>query len=74
MSINTETALRVKKTYTFGKWQDATVTTFHGAKRCLVICYDPVGTYAPVEKWTDSYDEAHGIAKLHALLMNSKYN
>ncbi|MCE9567050.1 MAG: hypothetical protein K8U57_34035 [Planctomycetes bacterium] len=72
--MNTEPSLRVKKCYTFGKWQDATVHTFHGTSRCLVTRHDPVGTYPSVEEWTEDYKTAHGIAKLHALTMNAKYN
>ena len=72
--MTTETALRIKKTYTFGKWEDATVTTFHGTARCLVTRHDPVGTYPSTEEWAQDYATAHGIAKFHAMNMNAKYN
>ncbi len=70
----TETTLKVKKTYTFGKYHDAEVVTLFGTKKSLAIRHDPVGTEQSVEKWCDDYATAHGIAKLHALMMNAKYN
>lgn len=69
-----KTGLKAKKTYTFGKYQDATVTTFFGTSKVLVVRYDPVGQYQPAREWADDYSTGHGIAKLHALMMNAKYN
>ena len=67
-------AWKVKKVYKFGKYHDATVTTFHGTPICVVERHDPVGTYPTDVKLCDCYNDAHGMAKLHALLMNAKYH
>jgi hypothetical protein len=67
-------AWKVKKVYTFGKHADATVTTFYGTPLCVVERHDPVGTYPTDVKLCNNYSDAHGIAKLHALTMNAKYN
>jgi hypothetical protein len=70
----TQNQIKVRKVYTFGKFHDAEVYTYYGTSRCKVIRFDPVGQYQPVEEWTNDYNTAHGIAKLHALQMNAKYN
>lgn len=73
-TTQTKPTIKIKKTYTFGKFQDAEVTVFFGTSRVRCVRHDPVGTYDSVETWHDNYDEAHGVAKLHAMMMNVKYN
>lgn len=66
--------LKVRKLYRFGKYHDAEVCTYYGTPRCKVTRFDPVGQYQPTVQWCDDYATAAGIAKLHAQLMNVKYN
>ena len=75
--MNATSQHAIKKTYFFGnrRYQHtAEVTTFFGTSKCRVTRFDPVGQYPPLVQMVDTYNEAHGIAKFHAMQMDAKYS
>lgn len=64
-----------KKTYTFGSTMSAetTVTVFHGCKCAVAVRHDPVGTYQSVASYHTNYNDATGVAHLHAQGASAKY-
>lgn len=64
-----------KKTYTFGSTMSAEtdVCVFRGCKCAVAIRHDPVGTLEAVATWHTTYNDATGVAKLHAMLAAAKY-
>ncbi len=65
--------LRSKKTYTFGRWKDATIVTFYDTKRVFLIRKDPAGQHPPHEMWVEDYAKAAGMARFFVARMNAKF-
>lgn len=64
-----------KKTYTFGSSMSAEtdVCVFRGCRCAVAIQHDPIGVLPSVAKLCDSYDDAHGVGRLHAMMAAAKY-
>lgn len=64
--------LRVKKTYTFGKYRDAEVTVFYGTPLAIVETFAIGGE--STRRVCRNYSEAAGYATLHKMMMYDKYH
>lgn len=54
----------VKKEYTYGYFRDASIFTHQGCKCCVLLSTDMAG-YTNEVAYLGSYDELHGMARLH---------
>ena len=61
----------VKKEYTFGRYEDATLYTHHGCKCCVLITRDLGGMENEIALM-GRYSDLAGTATLHKLLQNAK--
>ena len=63
----------VRKIYRFGAYEDSEVRVYNGCKCAVCERLDPVGILPAAVTFHTSYNDAHGVAKLHALMMNAKW-
>jgi len=64
-----------RKTYTYGSTMSAEteVFTFRGCRCAVSVRHDPVGTYPPVVQHHQTFNDAAGTGRLHAMLAAAKY-
>lgn len=64
-----------RKIYTFGSSMSAEteVCTFKGCRCAVAVKHDPVGTYASVATYHESYDSAAGSGKLRSAWAKAYY-
>jgi hypothetical protein len=61
----------VKKEYTFGRYEDATLYTHHGCKCCVLITRD-LGETENEIALLGNYNDLAGTATLYKLMQNAK--